>query len=98
MDILELIDKAIESGKYGSFEIYDHSETLDSVLGTDPISYKVRNFFDSWSDAIGHDYQPYLEKRAEEWVAAAYEIKMHFCEQKKLSNRAIWAECGINDV
>jgi len=101
-EILSVIEQAIEAGESGSQKIYDHfqtlDETLDETLGADLVSGNVRSFFDSWADAIGHDYMPYEEKRIEEWVSAAEEIKQHYLHGKSLSSRKIWQECAVKNA
>ena len=97
-EILSVIDKAIKAGESGSQTIYDHFQALDEVLGVDLVSGNVRSFFDSWSDAIGHDYMPYKEKRIEEWVSAAEEIRQHYLHGKSLSSRQIWQECAVKNA
>ena len=93
-----LIDLAIEAGRLGSQEIYDHFTILDETLGTDHVSNNVRNFFDSWSDAIGHDYLPYNEKNLNEWVGSAEEIRQHYLQGNPLSHRKIWQECAVKNA
>ena len=97
-EILSVIEQAIEAGESSSQKIYDHFQTLDEALGVDLVSGNVRSFFDSWSDAIGHDYMPYEEKRIEEWVSAAEEIKQHYLHGKSLSSRKIWQECAVKNA
>ena len=93
---LVLIDLAIKAGKSNSQEIVDFYYQLDEILSRDVSSTNVRNFFDSWSDAINHDYMPYNEKRLSEWVSAAKEIKQNYASSTPLSNRKIWRECAVS--
>jgi len=97
-EILSVIDQAIEAGESSSQKIYDYYQTLDATLGVDLVSGNVRSFFDSWSDAIGHDYKPYEEKSIEEWVSAAEEIRQHYLYGKSLSPRKIWQECAVKNA
>ena len=94
-ETLNLIEQAISAGVSSSEDISDFSLCLDETLGHDTKSNNVRNFFDSWADAINHDYFPYKEKRLSEWLSSAEEIKLYYLTNKPLSNRKIWQEVGV---
>ena len=94
-EIAIIIDRAIDAGKVNDPEIYSYFQSLDESIGTDVYSNNLRNFFDSWSDAIGHDYLPYKEKDVEVWISAAQDIKGHYLSQTPLRLRRLWQECAV---
>lgn len=91
--ILGLIDEALVAGKIGSLKISDIYNDLDAVLESTGKDALIRDFFDSWADAINHDYMVYQERDPKQWVDAACELKAWYqSEYIELSQRDIWLE------
>lgn len=92
-NILALLDKAIEAGKRGSYELGDVFDDLDSVLETDGKQAVLRYYFDCWADAVNHDYMVYKIKDPNEWIEAAIELRDWFLiSDATLNERELWKE------
>jgi len=91
--VLGLIDEAIAAGKSGSLKLSDIYNDLDALLESTGKDALIRDFFDSWADAINHDYMVYKEKDPKEWVEAAFELRAWYqSEYIELTQRDIWLE------
>ena len=90
---MELIQKAIDAGVKGSSELSDIHDQLDGLLTAEKKDTVVRDFFDSWADAINHDYMVYKTQDPQEWLEAAEEIQSWYQnDDAQLSQRALWKE------
>lgn len=91
--ILGLIDEAIVTGKSGSLRLSDIYNDMDALLESSGKDALIRDFFDSWADAINHDYLVYKGRDPKEWVDAAVELRSWYqSEHIELTQRDIWRE------
>lgn len=96
--INQLIDKCIQQGSIHSTELHDTSYELESLLGDDHKSMNIRNYFDSWADAVNHDYMVYPERDPNVWIEAAKELKAWYNGQCQLKERKLWNDCDVKNI
>lgn len=92
-NILELLDQAMLASQRSPSEFSHVYSELDQALSMEGKDPSVRDFFDCWSDAQNHNYDPYNEKDSVVWFDAAKEIVAWYKNSDaKLSERELWKE------
>ena len=96
--VINLIDKAIDAGKKGTYELSDVYDELDNILETTGKESILRHYFDCWADAVNHDYMVYKTKEPKQWVEAAKELRSWYINDNAiLSKRELWEESLPNN-